>query len=368
MADSRQYMKRALELARLARGKTAPNPAVGCVIVKDGVIAGEGFHEAAGRPHAEINALAQAGERAGGSDVFVTLEPCNHHGATPPCVDALIAADVKTVTYAMDDPNPAATGGAGRLRAAGIAVNSGLCGDEAIFLNRAWLHRIENGRPYFIAKFAASLDGKIATRTGESQWITNAASRARAHELRREADAIIAGANTVIADDPALTARIENEDVHYPLRIVLDSMARTPPGAKVFDRAGKGALLVTTDRAPQAARQRFREHGVDVLPLRAGQNGRPDVDDLSRELFSRGLNTVMLEGGGEIIGAFFDAGLVDEVWAFLAPVFIGGPAKGPIGGGGIGALSDAFRLSGSTIEHLDGDILLRGKIHREETA
>lgn len=358
-ADIR-FMERALALAANGAGLTAPNPMVGCVLVADGEIIAEGWHERAGLPHAEVEALRAAGDKAKGATAYVTLEPCNHHGRTGPCAEALIAARVAEVVYAMADPNGEASGGAARLAEAGIRTRGGVCESEAKALNRFWTHRLRTGRPYVIAKFAASLDGKIATRTGDSQWITGPAARARGHDLRAEVDGVIVGANTVIADDPALTARPSGRDTRRPLRIVLDSRARTSPGAHVYDRAGRGALLAATDAAPQSRLDAFRGHGVDVLTLPKDASARPDAEALLDDLGARGLNAVMVEGGGAVLGAFFDAGAVDEVWAFIAPVIIGGPAKAPVGGGGAATLADALRLADVTTELLDGDILMRG--------
>ena len=359
-ADDIRFMERALALAANGAGLTAPNPMVGCVLVADGEIVAEGWHKGAGRPHAEVEALRAAGGRARSATAYVTLEPCNHHGRTGPCAEALIEAGVAKVVYAMGDPNRQASGGAARLAEAGIGTRRGVCGDAAQALNRYWLHKLHTGRPYVVAKFAASLDGKIATHTGDSQWITGPAARGRGHDLRAEVDGIVVGADTVIADDPALTARPAGRDMRRPLRIVLDSRARTSPGAHVFDRAGNGALLAATDAAPQARLDAFREHGVDVLTLPKDENARPDIEALLETLSGRGLNAVMVEGGGAVLGAFFDAGLVDEVWAFIAPVVIGGPAKAPVGGAGAASLAEALRLSNVKTEMLGDDILVRG--------
>ena len=357
-----RFMERALDLAENGAGRVAPNPMVGCVLVGNGAIVGEGWHAGAGGPHAEIEAIRAAGDKAKGATAYVTLEPCNHHGRTGPCSEALVKAGVVEVVYAIDDPNAQAAGGAARLREAGIETRSGVCAARARALNRFWLRRLKTGRPYVIAKFAASLDGKIATHAGDSQWITGPASRARAHDLRRQVDGIIVGANTVIADDPALTARREGEETRRPLRIVLDSTARTSPGAHVYDRAGQGALLAATDAAPQARLDAFREHGVETLILPKTGDRRADPEDLLALLGERGLNAVMVEGGGESLGAFFDGDLVDEVWAFIAPVIIGGPGKAPVSGAGAASLEDAFRLRDVETEVLGGDILMRGRV------
>lgn len=361
MGEDRRYMTLALELATQGAGKTAPNPMVGCLLVKDGEVVGEGWHKAAGAPHAEAEALAAAGDRACGATAYVTLEPCNHHGRTPPCADALVKAGIAEVVYAMADPHALAAGGGDYLRARGIRVRSGVCEEEARALNRFWLHAVEHKRPYVIAKFAMSLDGKIATHSGDSKWITGPEARERAHALRGLVDAIVVGAGTVIADDPSLTARDGLEVMNLPLRIVLDSEGRTPPAAAVFDRAGRGALLVTTKRAPAARLDAFRELGADVLVLDANRSGRPDVAELITALGARGVCGLMVEGGSEVLGAFFDAGAVDEVWAFIAPVVIG-RGKSAVAGLGVERVAEAFALADVEYERLGGDLLIRGRI------
>jgi diaminohydroxyphosphoribosylaminopyrimidine deaminase/5-amino-6-(5-phosphoribosylamino)uracil reductase len=343
-------MQRAIDLARRAAGRTAPNPLVGCVIMKaPGTVVGHGWHKGPGADHAEVMALKEAGDAARGATAFVTLEPCNHTGRTGPCAEALIAAGVAEVVYAIDDPNPVAAGGAARLRDAGIKVRSGLCAAEARDLNRAWLHALARKRPYVIGKSAMSLDGRIATAAGESQWITSKESRIAGHWMRREADAILAGAQTVIDDDPALTARLEI-GTQYPLRVVLDSAARTSPGAKVYERSGKGALLATTDRAGANRLASFEAMGVEALVLPADGDGRPDVFALMDALYARDVHTLMIEGGGKILGAFFDADLLDELHLFVAPKVIGG-GKSAFGGQGVGALADAERFDFRLLNH-----------------
>jgi diaminohydroxyphosphoribosylaminopyrimidine deaminase/5-amino-6-(5-phosphoribosylamino)uracil reductase len=357
-------MAEALALAERGAGRVAPNPLVGCVIVKDGKIVGRGWHEGAGLPHAEVVALKDAGAAARGAAVYVTLEPCNHTGRTPPCTEALIAAGVSKVIFAHVDPTPIAAGGARRLQKAGIEIGPSVLTAEAQTQNRFYLHRIKTRRPYVIAKFAASLDGKLATHRGDSQWITGFAARRRAHELRRQVDAIAVGADTILADDPALTGRLDDAPTHYPLRIALDSTGRTSPGSKIYDRTGGAALIAVTDAAPRARLDAFREHGVEILPLPPDENGRPDLDALLDALGARGVNGLLAEGGGATLGAFFDCGLVNEVWAFIAPLIIGGADAPSVDGRGVGLIDHAHRLQDVAIERLDGDILVRGRIRR----
>lgn len=367
MGDDRRHMMRALELAGRAAGMTSPNPMVGCVVVKDGDVIGEGWHKKAGAPHAEIEALAEAGEAARGACVYVTLEPCAHHGLTGPCADALIAAGVAEIVYAVADPNREAAGGAERLAEAGIKVRNGVCETEAREQNRFWLHAVETARPYVIAKFAASLDGRIATRTGESKWITGPEARARAHDLRRQVDAILVGVGTVIADDPSLTARSGEETVARPLRVILDSTAQTPPGAAALERSGSGALIATTTHAPAANLEACRAVGADLLTLETDEAGRPDAAALLPALYARSVRAVMVEGGAGVLGAFFDAGLVDEVWAFIAPIVIGG-GRPAVAGAGPLALADALRLENVETETLGADFLIRGRAGNRKEA
>ncbi|HXI87277.1 MAG TPA: bifunctional diaminohydroxyphosphoribosylaminopyrimidine deaminase/5-amino-6-(5-phosphoribosylamino)uracil reductase RibD [Parvularculaceae bacterium] len=364
MVDAdRRYMLRALELAERGQGATSPNPMVGCVLVKDGAVVGEGWHARAGGPHAEIEAIAAAGKKARGATAYVSLEPCSHHGRTPPCTHALVEAGVAEVVYALADPNPIAAGGARKLCDDGVAVRSGVCADEAAHLNRFWLHSVRVGRPYVVAKFAMSLDGRIATRTGDSKWITGAEARTRAHQLRRAVDAIIVGAGTVIADDPSLTARPESGEMAYPLRVVLDSTGRTSPGAAIFDRVGRGALLAATSAARHARLDDYRQHGVDAVILSADAKGRPHLNELLSELKKRNCCGVMVEGGAEVLGSFFDARLVDEVWAFIAPIVIGG-GKSAVAADGVAYIADAWRLANVETESIGPDLLIRGRVDR----
>ncbi len=362
MGDAREndiaFMLEALALAARGAGTTAPNPMVGCLLVKDGKVVGSGWHEAPGKAHAEVNAIADAGERAQGATAYVTLEPCNHTGRTGPCTEALIEAGVTEVVYALSDSNPVAAGGATRLLTAGVKVRGGVCADEARELNRPWVHSLKHKRPYVIGKTAMSLDGRISTSTGESKWITGEISRARAHQLRKFANAIIVGAETVIADDPALTARIGDE-IHHPLRVVLDSAGRTPPGSKVYERLGKGALIAMTSRAPQARINAYRELGVDTVICGADASGRPDLVDLLGALHERGVLSVLVEGGGEVLGAFFDADLLEEIHLFVAPKLIGG-GKPAFGGHGVDRLYFSERYSFAEPQKLGSDILWRG--------
>ena len=365
--NERHYMMRAIDLARRAEGFTSPNPMVGCVLVKDGRIVGEGFHARPGAAHAEAAALRAAGNDAAGATAYVTLEPCNHFGKTPPCAAALIKAGVARVVYAVSDPNPLAAGGAATLRDAGIETAQGLCEDEGRQLIRFWLHHISTGRPHVTAKFAASLDGKTATGRGDSKWITSAEARLRGHDLRHACDAIIVGMGTVLADDPALTARPElpagRRDAAHPLRVVLDSTGRMPLDATMLRATTPGkTLIATTRQMPALKKTALENRGAEVLVLPADTHGRPDVAALLTTLGDRGLLSVMVEGGSTTLGSFFDRGIVNEVWAFIAPVIVGGTGPSPVGGTGPDLVADAFRLRNTTLEQIGDNILMRGDV------
>lgn len=367
-------MRRAIELARRGLGTTHPNPIVGAVIVRDGKVVGEGYHAHAGEPHAEVVALQQAGEAARGATMFVTLEPCNHHGRTPPCTEAILRAGIERVYFASRDTNPHVEGGGSQfLRTHGVDCIEGPLAEEANYLNRGFLHWTRTGRPWVVAKFAASLDGRIATRTGESQWITGSESRQRGHELRREVDAILVGSGTVLADDPLLTVRGPMSEVRPEtefVRIVLDGRGTSPIESKVFDATeGASTIVATTQVSPEAWRDDLREHGVDVSMMPADKLGRVDLATLLEELGRREIRSLLVEGGPTVHGSFFDAGLVNEVFAFIAPMVIGGAdAPGAVGGQGVGALQSALRLESVQVETCGSDVLVRGIVNQQEMA
>ncbi len=321
-ATEREHMARALVLAERGMHTATPNPRVGCVIVKDGIVAGEGWHVRSGEPHAEINALADAhakGTAVRGATMFVTLEPCNRQGRTPPCVDAIISAGIARVVVAMHDPNPDQARGADRLRAAGVVVDVGLLSAESHELNIGFVTRMTRGRPWVRVKLAATLDGRTALDSGESQWITGPAARADGHAWRARACAILTGVGTVLQDDPALTVR-SLDTTRQPLRIIVDRHGRTPPTAKVL--ADNNALLVTA-----GARHAAWPSELEVLEL-PDAAGRVDLGELMRVLATRGINELHVEAGAKLSGALLDAGLVDELLLYLAPSLIGDPARG----------------------------------------
>ncbi|WP_406345396.1 bifunctional diaminohydroxyphosphoribosylaminopyrimidine deaminase/5-amino-6-(5-phosphoribosylamino)uracil reductase RibD [Streptomyces sp. NBC_00648] len=330
-------MRRAIELAARGLGSTSPNPVVGCVITDaSGAVVGEGFHQKAGGPHAEVHALAAAGGKARGGTAYVTLEPCNHTGRTGPCAQALVEAGIARVVYAVGDPNPQATGGADTLRAAGAEVEQGLLAEEAEAGNAAWLTSVRLGRPYVLWKYAATLDGRIAAEDGSSRWITSPEARADVHRLRAEADAVVVGSGTARTDDPHLAVR-GIEGAVQPLRVVVDTEAKAVrPGARVLDDAAPTLVAVAEDADTAHLAD------TDVVRLPRAATGL-DIPALLAALHGRGVRSVLLEGGPALAGAFVAAGAVDKVVGYLAPVLLGaGPAA--LTGAGITTITEALRL------------------------
>lgn len=324
-SDDHRYMSRALQLAERGLHSTDPNPRVGCVLVADGAIVGEGWHERAGEPHAEVHALRAAGARARGATAYVTLEPCCHHGRTPPCSAALIAAGVARVVVAMQDPNPrVAGGGLKQLQAAGIQTASGLLAAEAGMLNPGFTMRMRRGRPYVRCKLAMSLDGRTAMASGESKWITGAAARADVQRLRARSSAIVTGVGTVLADDPSLTVRLP-EVTRQPLRVVLDHALRTPPAARLLHEPGT-TLVIGTSEA-EAPREALLAAGAEIVLLDAAA-GRIALADVLEVLAAREVNEVLVEAGATLAGAFVQARLVDELIIYMAPILLGDAARG----------------------------------------
>jgi diaminohydroxyphosphoribosylaminopyrimidine deaminase / 5-amino-6-(5-phosphoribosylamino)uracil reductase len=359
------FMARALELAAGGLGLTSPNPAVGAVLVRAGVIVGEGFHERAGGPHAEAVALARAGAAARGATCYVTLEPCAHHGRTPPCADALVTAGVARVVAACPDPNPRVDGhGFARLRAAGIDVAVGPGEAEARALNRAFFTFVTAGRPHVTLKSAMTLDGRIAAWDGTSRWITGEVARAEAHRLRFLADAVLVGIGTVLRDDPELTVRLPGTPAKEPYRVVADSRLRTPPDAQVL-RAGDPSRTIVACRAPAPRRRAagLRERGARVLEL-PGEGRRVDLRALLKTLGELDVVAVLAEGGAELGAGLLDAGLVDRVAFFVAPRLLGGrTAPGPLGGVGR-SLKDAVSVTALSYRMVGEDLLIEGDVAR----
>jgi diaminohydroxyphosphoribosylaminopyrimidine deaminase / 5-amino-6-(5-phosphoribosylamino)uracil reductase len=358
----RGYMQRALALAERGRYTTDPNPRVGCLIVRDGEVVGEGWHERAGQPHAERHALARAVEQARGATCYVTLEPCSHTGRTGPCADALIEAGVSRVVVAMQDPNPLVAGqGLARLRAAGIAVECGLLEDEARALNPGFIKRMETGLPLVRVKLAMSLDGRTAMASGESKWITGAEARHQVQRLRARSSAIITGIGTVLADNPALTVRVEDwpdQDypgpVRQPLRVVLDRRLQMPLDAQLLKTPGE--VLVISQAAP-AMMAALRERGVEVLPL-PGSGSGTDLRELLRLLGERGCNEVLVEAGATLAGAFVREQLFDELVVFMAPTLLGSSARPLISLPEIATMAEQRRLQLTDVQRVGQDLCL----------
>jgi diaminohydroxyphosphoribosylaminopyrimidine deaminase/5-amino-6-(5-phosphoribosylamino)uracil reductase len=370
-------MLRALELARRGEGSVEPNPMVGCVIVKDGEIVGEGWHHRFGLPHAEVEALKVAGERAAGATMYVTLEPCCHQGKTPPCCDAIVAARVQRVVAAMRDPFPEVAGqGLKRLAATGIDVELGLRETEAQELNAPYVKLITTGKPWIIAKWAMTLDGKIATRAGYSRWISGEQSRAVVHHLRGRVDAVVIGRRTAQLDDPLLTVRVEqgaaakssadaDRPRRLPVRIVLDSLASLPSFSQLVRTAKEiPTIIAAGPDAPERDLRRLAAAGCEVLPF-APPSRHERLVQLLDELGRRRMTNVLVEGGSNLFGSLLDAGQLDEVHVFIAPKLFGGQkARSPTRGAGVERVNEALALINPRITALGQDVYVSGRIQR----
>ncbi|MEN8164498.1 MAG: bifunctional diaminohydroxyphosphoribosylaminopyrimidine deaminase/5-amino-6-(5-phosphoribosylamino)uracil reductase RibD [Acidobacteriota bacterium] len=362
--DDRRWMERALTIARLGEGRTAPNPPVGAVLVNTGKIVGEGFHAKAGEPHAEIFALRQAGDRARGAVAYVTLEPCAHHGRTPPCTEALIRAGVARVVIGCEDPNPRVQGGGAHLlEAAGIDVQSGLCKIECRRLIAPFAHHVSTGRPFTTLKAAVTLDGKTATSTGQSQWISSEPARQEAHRLRNSVDAIMVGIDTAIEDDPKLTTR-GIEDGRDPLRVVVDSTLRLPLESAILHVASPSpTLIATTGKAPQARIDAARATGAEVVVFEGDDDSRVDLEALWKALGEREVQHLLVEGGATLNQAVLESGLAQRMMVILCPLMLGGDdAPGIFRGRGVGKLNDAVRLTGLRARPCGPDVIIEGEV------
>jgi diaminohydroxyphosphoribosylaminopyrimidine deaminase/5-amino-6-(5-phosphoribosylamino)uracil reductase len=360
-----QYIRRAIELAEHGRGHTSPNPLVGAVVVRDGEILGEGYHAAYGAPHAEVSALAACEQDPIGATLYVTLEPCCHEGQTPPCTQAILKAGIKRIVVASDDPTEKASGrGLGILRDEGIEVATvdGECGSSARLLNQPFRKHAITGRPYVCFKSAMSLDGKVATQTGDSKWISGEASRNLVHRWRAEVDAICIGIGTALADDPLLTARVEGAN-RQPRRVVFDSEARLPPDSKLVRTAHEIPLIVIVSRAcNRAAADALRAVGVEVLTA-AGGNEQERAQNGLDKLGELDIQSVLLEGGPRLAGAFLDAGEIDEMRLFVAPIAVGGrSARMPAEGEGSDTIASSQRAVSLTSERVGEDILIKARL------
>ncbi|MEW5903452.1 MAG: bifunctional diaminohydroxyphosphoribosylaminopyrimidine deaminase/5-amino-6-(5-phosphoribosylamino)uracil reductase RibD [Pseudomonadota bacterium] len=356
-ATDSQWMARALQLAQRGLYSTSPNPRVGCVLVKDDVAVGEGWHERAGEPHAEVHALRMAGAAARGATAYVTLEPCSHHGRTPPCAEALVAAGVARVVCAMQDPNPQVAGnGLARLRAAGIAVECGLMQEAAQRLNVGFVARMTRGRPWLRSKVGASLDGRTALHNGVSQWITGPAARQDVQQWRARSCAVLTGSGTVLADDPQMNVRIDTE--RQPWRVVVDSTLRTPPEARLLHG---GKVLIATAVQDADKRAALEARGAQVLLL-ADAHGRVDLPALLEELAQRGINEVLVEAGPTLNGALLRAGLVDELLLYLAPQMLGDAARGIADLGELTRLEQKVTLAWRDVRRVGEDIRILAEV------
>jgi diaminohydroxyphosphoribosylaminopyrimidine deaminase / 5-amino-6-(5-phosphoribosylamino)uracil reductase len=357
----RQMMQRALTLARRTRGYTCPNPAVGAVIVHNGTIVGEGYHRACGQPHAEAEALARAGDKARGATIYITLEPCDHHGRTSSCTEAILAAAIKRVVTGAADPNPKVRGkGLTRLRKAGVEVVTGVLEQECRDLNRDYNHYVSSGMPWVTLKWAMTLDGKIATRTGDSRWVSGEAAQRWAHRLRAQHAAVLVGLGTAMADDPLLTVR--HVRGRQPARIVLDSRCELSLESRLVQSAMEVPLWVAvTQQAPEAWRWALVGKGVEVLEIAADSHGHIDIKALLCELGSREVMSVLMEGGSKVLGSFFDAGLWNQASIVIAPKLAGGEkAPSPLGGMGVARMTDIVPLRDAKMQRLGDDWLIEG--------
>lgn len=363
-----KFMKRALELAQKGIGYTKPNPLVGAVIVRDGKIIGEGYHEIYGSHHAEINAFNNAIEDVRGATMYVTLEPCSHYGRTPPCANAIVEKGIKKVVIGLLDPNPLVSGrGIEILKNNGIEVVTGILTDEGKKLNEIFLKYITTNLPFGILKTAMTLDGKIASANGDSKWITNEFSRQYVHELRHRVSGIMVGIGTVLTDDPELTTRLKNRDGVDPIRIIVDSTAKIPLSAKVLNLDSKVKTIVaTTEMADKQKLRDIKSKGAEIIitPLK---NNRVDLSNLMKQLGQREIDSVLIEGGAALNFSALEEGIVDKIISFIAPKIIGGAtSKTPVGGEGISYMKNAIKLNGIQISRFKEDIMIEAYVRKGE--
>ena len=373
--DDAFYMKLALDLAQKGLGFTSPNPMVGAVVVRDGEIVGKGYHHQAGEPHAEVNALKEAGNLARGATLFVTLEPCNHTGRTPPCTRSIVAAGIRRVVAAMPDPNPDVQGeGAAYLRHKGLDVRLGICETEACRLNEAFIKYITTKQPWVTVKCAMTLDGRIAAKSGDSKWITGEKARHFVHEMRHASDAILVGVNTVKTDNPRLTTRLEDRQVTDPARVILDTRLTIPEDATILQMESDSDTIVFTgsgdsDAAKVEKQQRLEQVGVRVVraPL---ENGLLQWEPMMARQGGKGITSLMIEGGSRDIGSAFRSGIVDKIAFFYAPKILGGDDGYPVSAGqGPGSIAQALKIRDMQVYKFDQDFMIEGYVdHKTATA
>lgn len=365
MDQDTRYMRKAITLARKGGGWVNPNPLVGAVLVNDGKIVGEGYHEHFGAPHAEVNAIRNAGEKATGSTLIVTLEPCSHQGKTPPCTDLIVESGIRKVIIGTPDPNPQVNGkGMKILKDKGLEVTSGILEEEIRKMNEPFNKYILTGLPFCVLKTAMSLDGKIATPSGESRWISGEASRKYSHSLRNRYSAIMVGINTVINDNPSLDTRIPGKKKHHPLKVIVDTFARIPLESRILSLNPQLAILAVSEEADKEKIRNIERLGAQVLvcPMK---NRRIDLISLTAMLGQMGIDSILIEGGSTLAFSAIQDGVVDKVVSMIAPKIIGGEkAKTSVGGEGIARLAEAVQLDQITVKRLNEDIMIEGYIHK----
>ncbi|MBN1552589.1 bifunctional diaminohydroxyphosphoribosylaminopyrimidine deaminase/5-amino-6-(5-phosphoribosylamino)uracil reductase RibD [bacterium] len=369
MKTDTHWMRKALALARSVQGKTHPNPTVGCVIVKNNRLLGQGYHKFAGAPHAEIDALTSCGNNsASGATCYITMEPCNHFGRTPPCTDALIKSGIKRVVIALRDPNPEVTGGGiEKLKAHGIDVSVGIEEEKARKLNEAWIKWIQTGLPFVIIKIAASLDGKVATKTGDSKWITGEKSRHYVHRLRQRVSCVMIGSGTVLSDDPLLTVRKLYPKGPNPLRLIADSRLRSPLQAKIFQNQTDAKTIIATAHSSDTEKKiKLTTQGIEIIELSKSKNGI-DLEELLQLLGKKHIESILVEGGPTLAMSFIQSGLADKVLFFIAPLLIGGKnARCALEGEGFDLLAEAPVVKRCDVRRIGRDILVEGYIRSFE--
>lgn len=363
------FMQMALDLARGGWGYTSPNPMVGAVLVREGIVVGKGFHQMVGGPHAEVHAIEDAGESAEGATLYVTLEPCNHLGRTPPCTRRVIESGIRRVVVAMEDPNPDVRGGGNAfLRARGIAVEVGVLEDEARILNEIFIKYTTTRQPFVILKCAATLDGRIATRTGDSRWVSGEKSRDFVHSLRHGVDGILVGSGTIRADDPSLTTRLEGRKGLDPTRIILDTRLSIPENARILNLDSESeTILVTGEAVSEKKKAAFKDRSVRVLetPLK---NGRIDLDLLMTRLGDIGITSLLIEGGSRVISSALHSRIVDKVCFFYAPKILGGDDGIPIcSGPGPDFMRQCIPIRNTEVHRFGEDVMIQGYIDKTET-
>lgn len=365
MMDDEKYMRMALELAAKGAGYVSPNPMVGAVVVKDDRVVGRGYHQALGGPHAEVNAIDDAGSQARDATIYVTLEPCNHHGRTPPCTEKILGAGIRRVVVAMADPNPHVTGGGNDFLASnGLDVTCGVCEMDAVALNESFIKYIRTQTPFVVLKMAATLDGRIATRTGDARWVTGPQARVFVHLLRHSMDAIMVGIGTVKADDPELTTRLERGGGVDPVRVILDTQLTIAPEARLLNLSSTAeTIIVCGPEASEGQKARLKEKGACLMELPL-VDGRIDLKALMTALGSRGITSLLVEGGAQVAGAALNSGVIDKVHFFYAPKIMGGGDGIPIcTGKGPDKMSECLPLSGTDISRVGDDILVTGYLN-----